>query len=45
MGTHRTCKGKCISYAKPEFPLSKINKVADMLNNSEIKGRPVTVPE
>jgi len=28
-----------------EFPLTEINKVADMLRNGEIKGRAVIVPK
>ena len=34
-----------ISHSVQEFPLSEINKVADMLRNGEIKGRAVIVPK
>ena len=34
-----------ISHSIQEFPLSEINKVADMLRNGEIKGRAVIVPK
>jgi propanol-preferring alcohol dehydrogenase len=34
-----------ISHSIQEFPLSEINKVADMLRSGEIKGRAVIVPK
>jgi D-arabinose 1-dehydrogenase-like Zn-dependent alcohol dehydrogenase len=34
-----------ISQSIQEFPLSEINKAADMLRNGEIKGRAVIVPK
>jgi D-arabinose 1-dehydrogenase-like Zn-dependent alcohol dehydrogenase len=34
-----------ISHSIQEFPLTEINKVADMLRNGEIKGRAVIVPK
>jgi alcohol dehydrogenase, propanol-preferring len=34
-----------ISHSIQQFPLSEINKVADMLRNGEIKGRAVIVPK
>ena len=34
-----------ISHSIQEFPLSEINRVADMLRNGEIKGRAVIVPK
>ncbi|MFL6503246.1 MAG: zinc-binding dehydrogenase [Nitrososphaera sp.] len=34
-----------ISHSIQEFPLSEINKVADMLRNGEIRDRAVIVPE
>jgi len=34
-----------ISHSIQEFPLTKINKVGDMLRNGEIKERAVIVPK
>jgi D-arabinose 1-dehydrogenase-like Zn-dependent alcohol dehydrogenase len=39
-----TKRGK-LSHSIQEFPLTGINKVADILRNGEIKGRAVIVPK